>query len=150
MFRGYYPPGLVGCYPAALTVQQIHTGNRNTVQRSIPRWTAYAALEEAHGLHLLPDEARAYAYGMAVSAQCRLLHILKQQCKGEEPCRPAFDPAPYLSVLSAYLSEARLAFLLPDIRRTAEEAAHRAVSFVDRFTVQAEDGGFRVGPPASV
>ena len=36
-FSTYYPPGLVGCYPATLTAEQIHTGNRNKVERSSRR-----------------------------------------------------------------------------------------------------------------
>jgi hypothetical protein len=136
MFQGYYPPGLMGCYPATVTIEQIHTGNRNIVQRSIPRWTAFAALEEVHGLHLLPDEPRARAYGLAVSTECSLHHSLRQQCRGEEPHHRLVDPASYMPVLSAYLSEARLAFLLSDIRRIAKEAAHRRLTFIDRLTVR--------------
>lgn len=141
MFQVYYPPGFVGCYPATVTIEQIRTGNRNTVQRSIPRWTAYAALEEEHGLHLLPDEPRAYAYGLAVSTECSLHHDLKQQCKGEEPGQRPVDLAIYLPVLSAYLSEARLSFLLSDIHRIAQEAADRRLTFIDKLIVRRKGEG---------
>ena len=121
-FSTYNPPGLVGCYPAGLTVEQIHTVNRNKVERSSRRWAAFVALEQAHGLDQLPDEARARAYGMAVSLSLtREDELFVERGWRKERWHSPFNALPYVPVLSAYLSEARLALLVSAIRRLAEE-----------------------------
>ena len=123
-YSAYRPPGLAGYYPAGLTVEQIHQGNRNQVERSSRRWKKFVALEEAHGLDQLPDEARAHAYWMAYSLRiCFENDLFVQRGWRKEHRHPPFSPLPYVPVLAVYLSEARLALLLSDLRRLAEETA---------------------------
>ena len=113
-------------YPPELTEAQIAKSLATQVRTM--RWPDYEALEPLYGLDTLPDEPRTAGLWLARRirrhlGQVRRFKEAQAGLRSPEHCSPpaeALTYDPYVMVLAAYVSDARLALFLSDVRRVAQ------------------------------